>query len=173
MSLSLKNPALVSIFLAVLSLFSTFLPVLPNLYVGAVVVITAISLAYYSLAMLWLWSALNVSDGLGPKGIGERLIFWAPPIVLPAHKFLQQFESMNLLVGGDLAYIPKLLIAVGVVCLIVCCLKVATSIANRDGNGLKFAWPTALGNALCLLFLPVGVWVIWPKLKRISAAGDV
>ena len=171
MSLSLKNPALVSISLAVLSLFSTFLPVLPNLYVGAVVVITAISLAYYSLAMLWLWSALNVSDGRGPKGVGEHLIFWAPPIVLPAHKFLQQFESMNLLVGGDLAYIPKLLIAVGVVCLIVCCLKLATSIASRDGH--RFAWPTALGNALCLLFLPVGVWVIWPKLKRISAADGV
>ena len=170
MSMSLKNPTFISLFLVVFSLFNTFLPVLPNQYIGAIVVIAAISAAYYSAAMLWLWSALNVSDRGAAKGLSERLIFWVPPIVLPTQKLLQRSESMNLLVGGELAYIPKFLMAIGVICLMVCCLKVSSSIAGRDRNGSQFPWPAALGNALCLLFLPIGVWVLWPKLKKINAA---
>lgn len=172
-SVSLRNPTFISIVLFVLSLPNTLLPVFPGDYVEGAAIIAAISAIYYSIAMIWLWSALNVSDDRAVKGFGERLIFWTPPIALPIQKFLQRWESMNILSDGKLAYLAKSLVAIGTVSLIVCCLIVAASVARNTKTGREFSWPTALANGLCLLFMPLGVWVLWPKLKRIHAADSI
>ncbi|MDR6624319.1 hypothetical protein [Caulobacter segnis] len=168
MRLSLRNPVLITLSLLISALFSTFLPVLPGQYIFSTMIIISVSLFYYSLAMAWLWSALNVASPAGSLRVADAAAFVAPPVAFSLQKFLQRYENMSILLNGEYSYVPKMITAVGVILLLMCALKVVIAVESRLGSG-KISLGSLCMSAVSVVFLPVGVWLIWPKLKKIDA----
>jgi hypothetical protein len=79
---------------------------------------------------------------------------------------MQRYESFNIIQNGYYSAFSKFAISSAFIIMLICIVKVAISIDERVNGQLN--WARVFPLVIYLLFFPIGIWLVWPKIRNID-----
>lgn len=136
----------------------------------------SLTLIFVSLFGAWAWSLAEALHSKLPGGHTLNLKKFKTFLLIPAAYFLlitftmdggYTINNSNFESFGPIAYLIVPLHLFCMFCIFYCIYFLAKSIECVESQNKNLQTSDYIGNFFCLWFLPIGIWFIQPKIKRI------
>lgn len=162
------RPLLITVILSILAPFVSFLQIIPGDNLAFCLFMSALCWLYYAICAAWMWSGYT---RLGVKSyapdVFARVVFFTPAFIFGGYKFLMRYETFNPDYLGSSGNLSKALYLAGFAIYACSCFMTADAIERSCTLGAQPTNAKVLRTFVSTLFLPVGVWFLQPRLKRV------